>query len=258
MKCRNAKSHMLLASEAFWEFHHQGSRTEGTRAHCQLHLEVGYPWQVCWLWEVVHHLDPSYNPNDEAKELTDKFTLLEKHSISSRCPVSSKAEWMHLFDIWVSVVLHFYPHQRVELASYCDLIVNMFQATLSPLSAIKYDQDSREQYSQQPYHLDSSKDILPFPLLSQLLSLPLSSPSSSGGKKKSLTSQEDQHKHSEMICQNWNLGSCDGDTCGYGCKHNQCSKCNEHHWAKDKQECLTALNKRCQQQRMTAACSSRT
>ena len=29
-------------------------------------------------------LDSDYNPNDEAKELNDKFTLLEKHSISSK------------------------------------------------------------------------------------------------------------------------------------------------------------------------------
>ena len=29
-------------------------------------------------------LDPGYNPNDEAKEINEKFTLLEKNSISSR------------------------------------------------------------------------------------------------------------------------------------------------------------------------------
>jgi hypothetical protein len=55
-----------------------------------------------------------------------------------------------------------------------------------------------------------------------------------------------------MFCQNWNLGSCDGDTCGYGRKHNQCSKCDEHYQAKDKQECFAALNKQCQQQQVTA------
>jgi hypothetical protein len=128
---------------------------------------------------------------------------------------------MRLYDIWVSAVLHLYPHHRVELASYRELIVNMFRVTLSPLPAIKYDWDSWERYSCQPYHLNSSKDVLSFPLLSQLLSF-ASTPSSTGSKRKSSNSQEGQRKHSEMICQNWNLGGCDGDTCGYGRKHNQC------------------------------------
>jgi hypothetical protein len=44
-------------------------------------------------------LDLSYNPNDDAKDLTDKFTLLEKHTVSSRRPVSTEAEWMRLYDI---------------------------------------------------------------------------------------------------------------------------------------------------------------
>ena len=44
-------------------------------------------------------LDPSYNPNDEAKELNDKFTLLEKNSISSKRSVLTEAEWMRLYDI---------------------------------------------------------------------------------------------------------------------------------------------------------------
>ena len=134
-------------------------------------------------------LDPGYNPDDEAKELTDKFLVLEKHTISSRRPVSTEAEWIRLFDIWVSAVLHFYPHCRSELASYRDLILNMFRATHSPLPAIQYDRDSRERYSRQPYRLDSSKNVLPFPLLSQLLSSPLSPPSSTGSNRRSPSPQ---------------------------------------------------------------------
>ena len=75
---------------------------------------------------------------------------------------------MRLFDVWVGAVLQFYPHRKNELTSYRELIVNLFQATASPLPAIKYDRDSRERYSRQPFRLDSSKDVLPFPLLSQL------------------------------------------------------------------------------------------
>ena len=114
---------------------------------------------------------------NEAKELSDHFTLLEKNlnSITSKHTVLTEAEWMHLYDVWVDAVLHFYPHRKAELSSYCDLIVNMFRTTLSPLLAIKYDHDSRERYSRQPYRLDSSKDVLPFPLLSQLLSYATSS-----------------------------------------------------------------------------------
>ena len=44
-------------------------------------------------------LDPSYNPNDKAKELNDRFMLLEKNSISSRHSVLTEAEWMHLYDV---------------------------------------------------------------------------------------------------------------------------------------------------------------
>jgi hypothetical protein len=94
--------------------------------------------------ELYAALDLSYNPNDDVKDLTDKFTLLKKHTVSSRCPVLTEAEWMHLYNIWVSAVLYFYPHRRVEFASYHELIVNMFQVTLSPLPAIKYDRDSQE------------------------------------------------------------------------------------------------------------------
>ena len=108
---------------------------------------------------------------------------------------------------------------------------HIVSSTTSPFPAIRYDRNSRERYSCQPYRLDSSKEILHFPLLSQLLSYtatpapaPGSSPSGSSGKKR---------KRSETICQNWNLGSCDGDTCHYGRQHNECSECNEPHRAKD-------------------------
>ena len=87
-------------------------------------------------------LDPDYNPNDEAKELNDKFTLLEKNSISSKRSVATEAEWMRLFDIWASATLHFYPHRRAELTSYRELVTNMFCATPSAYPAIKYDRDT--------------------------------------------------------------------------------------------------------------------
>ena len=195
-------------------------------------------------------LDPDYNPNDEAKELNEKFTLLEKHSISSRRPVLSEAEWLRLYEVWAGAVLHFYVHRKDELSSYRELIINMFRASSSPLPAIKYDRDSRERYSRQPYRLDCCKDILPFPLLSQLLSsIPLVPSSSSGGKRRRSGSQEGPRKRAETVCQNWNLGSCDGDTCHYGRKHNVCSECNSSHRARDKPECLASLTLRRQQQK---------
>ena len=198
-------------------------------------------------------LDPAYNPNDEAKELNEKFTLLEKNTVSSRRPVFTEAEWMRLYDVWAAATLHFYPHRRSELASYRELIINMFRASVSPFPAIKYDRDSRERYSRQPYRLDSCKDVLPLPLLSQLLSCAQSSSPSSGGKRKSEYTQESRRKRSETVCQNWNLGACDGDACNYGRRHNVCCECGEPHRAKDRADCYTALNHRRQQQRATAA-----
>jgi hypothetical protein len=198
-------------------------------------------------------LDPDYNPNDEAKDLNDKFTLLEKSSISSKRSIQSEAEWMRLFDIWVSATLHFYPHRKDELSSYRELIINMFRATLTPFPAIKYDCDSRERYSRQPYRLDCSKDVLPFPLLSQLLAHAEGQAPSTGNKRRTGDSQEGRRKRSETICQNWNLGACDGDSCHYGRKHNLCSECGESHRAKDRTECSSALNRRRQQQRTSAA-----
>jgi hypothetical protein len=197
-------------------------------------------------------LDPSYNPNDEAKELNERFSLLEKNSISSKRSVESEAEWMRLYDVWAGATLHFYPHRKAELASYRDLIVNMFRAAPSPSPAIKFDRDSRERYSRQPYRLDSCKDVLPFPLLSQLLACTHGAPSSSKSKKRSADSQEGRRKRSETVCQNWNLGACDGDTCNYGRKHNICSECGEPHQAKDRTDCYSALTRRRQQQRATA------
>ncbi|KAF8811956.1 hypothetical protein BYT27DRAFT_7088378, partial [Phlegmacium glaucopus] len=195
-------------------------------------------------------LEPGYNPNDEAKELNDRFTLLERNSISSRRAIVSEAEWMRLYDVWVDAVLLFYPHRKVELSSYREVIINMFRATSSPLPAIKYDCDSCERYARQPCRLDSSKDTLPFPLLSQLLSSShvTLAPSSSSGKKRSMVTFEGPHKRSDTICQNWNLGSCEGDTCRFGRRHNECSECNGPHRAKDKGECFSALNRRRQHQ----------
>ena len=203
-------------------------------------------------------LDPDYNPNDEAKELNDKFTLLEKNSISSKRSVSTEAEWMRLFDIWAVATLHFYPHRKAELASYRELVTNMFRATPSPYPAIKYDRDTRERYSRQPFRLDSCKDILPIALLSQLLPFNQGpSSSSSGSKRRSGDSQEGRRKRSETICQNWNLGTCEGDSCRFGRRHNVCSECSGPHQAKDRSDCYSALNKRRQQQRANAARGSR-
>ena len=203
-------------------------------------------------------LDPSYNPNDEAKEINDKFTLLEKNTINSKRSVVTEAEWMRLYDVWANAVLHFYPHRKAELSSYRELIVNMFRATSSALPAIRYDRDSRERYSRQPYRLDSSKDVLPLPLLSQLLSQVSSSPSTSGGKRRSSNSQEGPRKRIETICRNWNLGSCEGDPCNYGRRHNECCECHGSHRAKDRAECYATLNCRRQQQRTAAARGGRT
>ena len=199
-------------------------------------------------------LDPGYNPSDEAKELSDHFTLLEKNSITSKRSVLTEAEWMRLYDVWVDAVLHFYPHRKAELSSYRDLIVNMFRATLSPLPAIKYDRDSRERYARQPYRLDSSKDVLPFPLLSQLLSY---ATSSRREKRKAGDNPEGPKKRSETVCRNWNLGTCEGEVCRFGRRHNECCECNGPHRARNKQECRAALDQRREQQRTATAQSGR-
>jgi hypothetical protein len=201
-------------------------------------------------------LEPGYNPNDEAKELSDKFTLVEKNSVSSKRSVLTEAEWMRLYDIWVDAVLHFYPHRRAEFGSYRELVINMFRATASPFPAIKYDRDSRERYARQPCRLDSSKDVLPFPLLSQLLSHASQPSSSSRGSKRKSVDDEAPKKRSETVCRNWNKGSCEGDTCRFGRRHNECCECSGRHRAKDKPECKAALNSR-QQQRATGAQGSR-
>jgi hypothetical protein len=201
-------------------------------------------------------LDPDYNPIDEAKDLGDTFSLLEKNSVSSKRSVLTEAEWMRLYDVWVCGVLHFYPHRRSELSSYRELIVSMFRATSSALPAIRYDRESRERYSRQPFRLDSSKDVLPLPLLSQLLSQVAAPASSSGGKRRLSNSQEGPRKRSETICRNWNLGNCEVDPCHYSRRHNECCECGGSHRAKDKGECLAALNQRRQQQKAAAAARS--
>ena len=203
-------------------------------------------------------LDPGYNPNDEAKELNERFTLLERNSISSKRPVLTESEWMRLYDIWVDSMLYFYPHRKIELISYHKLIVNMFRATSSPFPAIRYDRDSRERYARQPYRLDSSKDVLPFPLLSQLLSHANDARTSDSTSPSPSPPSSKKRKRSESICQNWNLGVCDGDTCYYGRRHNECSECDGCHRAKDNSDCYAALNRRHQQESAVAACDNRT
>ena len=119
---------------------------------------------------------------------------------------------MRLYDVWVDsdALLHFYPRRKIELTSYRELIINKFRATSSPFLAIMYDRDSLERYARQLYCLDSSKDVLPFPLLSQLLSHATdASTSPCPSESESPPSTSKKRKRSETICQNWNLGICD-------------------------------------------------
>ena len=91
-------------------------------------------------------LDPGYNPNDEAKELSDHFTLLEKNTITSKRSVLTEAEWMRLYDVWVDAVLHFYPHRKassppiVISSSTCFVLLyhlsRPLNTTVTPVNAI--------------------------------------------------------------------------------------------------------------------------
>ena len=101
------------------------------------------------------------------------------------------------------------------------------------------------------------KEVLPLPLLSQLFSqVSATSSSSSGSKRRSSNSQEGSRKLSETICRNWNLGNCEVDLCCYNRRHGECCECNGSHRARDKGECLAALNVRRQQQKAAATAQS--
>ena len=42
------------------------------------------------------------------------------------------------------------------------------------------------------------------------------------------------------------LGTCEGDNCRFGRRHNECNECNGSHRAKDRSECYAAFNSRCE------------
>ena len=76
------------------------------------------------------------------RRISETVSLFLRRTVSSRRSVLTEAEWMHLYDIWVCGVLHFYIHCRDELSLYRELIVSMFRATSSALPAIRYDWES--------------------------------------------------------------------------------------------------------------------
>ena len=69
-----------------------------TGQQCLFHNIIGKLWRLVILDKYVNFeklyvtLDPSYNPNDKAKDLNERFTLLEKNSVSSKHAVLTKAE----------------------------------------------------------------------------------------------------------------------------------------------------------------------
>lgn len=161
-------------------------------------------------------------------------------------PVRSESDWTRVFDAWMAAVLVFYPHRSGELASYRAKILDFFHSIPSgAVIAIHFDRDVRNRYARNPFRMDDQKALY-VPFLAQVFRV---SSFSAAGTKRASSSQSQPRKRSSTICQNWNMGFCNSDTCPSNRRHNICCECYGGHRARDSNECFAKLKQRRQQYR---------
>jgi hypothetical protein len=188
-------------------------------------------------------MEPGYDHRDDAKEFHGGFSLVQKDQISARKPLRSETDWIRVFDAWSAAVSLLFDHRNDELTNYREFMVSFFRDVPDdPNTAIRLDNDVREQYAKNPFRLDDQGRLQRLVMSSVIRNRP--SPSSSLGKRPSSSAPSGTpppRKKMAAICLNWNAGLCD-DPCPYGRRHGSCSQCGEKHRAKDQPDCSSEFH----------------
>ncbi|KAJ7279669.1 hypothetical protein C8J57DRAFT_1175511 [Mycena rebaudengoi] len=192
-------------------------------------------------------MEPGYDHRDEAKEFHGGFSLVRKDHITARKPVTSESDWTRVFDAWSSAVTVVFAHRVGELSTYRAFVVALFRDVPDdPGSTIRIDNEIRDLYAKNPFHLDDETRLNRLVMAS--LRNRLTSSTTSLGKRPATSPpfasapSPAKKKLTTAVCLNWNGGSCEGDPCAYGRRHGCCSECGERHRAKDHPECADAYN----------------
>ncbi|KAJ7271669.1 hypothetical protein C8J57DRAFT_1179712 [Mycena rebaudengoi] len=100
-------------------------------------------------------MEPGYDHRDEAKEFHGGFSLVRKDHITARKPVTSESDWTRVFDAWSSAVTVVFAHRVEELSIYRGFVVALFRDVPDdPGSTIRIDNEIRDLYAKNPFHLD--------------------------------------------------------------------------------------------------------
>ena len=187
-------------------------------------------------------MERGYDHDDEPKDFGGGYSLIKKDHFRARKPVQTESEWARVARSWKLGVELLYPHRKSELATYMELIEELFRAApRTPSVAISVDVEARDRYAKHPYRMDDRNQLHPS-ILAQMFRASSSTSSSLG--KRSTSSPMSPSKKPYTICRNWNLGYCNDNECPFQRAHGICYECGGTHRAKEREECLTKLKKR--------------
>lgn len=186
-------------------------------------------------------MDRGYDHNEDAKEFFVGFAIIKKDISSAKRLVTSEADWYRIFDAWAKGVVSLYLHRETELASYREMVVELFRAVPhDPGIAIHFDEDIRSRYAKRPFKMDLKSEVQ-IPLLSQVFRPEITHRSAKRPSSATLPNP----KHASVPCENWNLGYCSVEPCANRRRHGICSECGANHRAKDNTECTILLQAHC-------------
>ncbi|KAJ3766067.1 hypothetical protein FB446DRAFT_758972, partial [Lentinula raphanica] len=75
-------------------------------------------------------------------------------------PVTSKSQWLRVFDAWTAPLLKVYPHQKIELETYKSQIIEYFRSSpYDPSVAIRVDKEARQKAANTPFDLGNPESF---------------------------------------------------------------------------------------------------
>jgi hypothetical protein len=182
-----------------------------------------------------------YDHDDVPKDFGGGYSIVKKDHFRAKKPVQTESEWTRIARAWKQGVELLYPHRKSELATYMEIIEELFRAApKAPSVAICVDVEARDRYAKHPYRMDD-RNQLHSSILAQMFKA--SAPPTNTGKRGRDSSPSPPNKKPRTVCRNWNLGFCNDDECPFQRAH-VCHECGDAHRAKDREECLGKFKKR--------------
>jgi hypothetical protein len=186
-------------------------------------------------------MDRGYDHDDEPKDFGGGYSIIKKDHFRAKKPVQTEADWTRVARSWKQGVELLYPHRKSELATYMEIVEELFRAApRTPSVAISVDVEARDRYAKHPYRLDN-RSRLHTSILTQMFRAP-SSASPNPGKRRG-SSPPPSNKKPYSVCRNWNLGFCNDGECPYQRAH-VCYECGDTHRAKERDDCFGKLKNR--------------